>query len=239
MIAHCLFEQSGTFKNEFKKLGFEAYDYDILNEYGQTDYQIDLFEEIRGGYEGKASIFDRMNTDDIILAFFPCTRFECQVQLYFRGLADGQKKWSDLQKLEFSMGLHEELHRNYLLISKLAIICIKKNLKLIIENPITQPHYLTLYWCLQPKVVDKDRTLNGDYMKKPTQYFFINCEPKNNILFEPIEYVPMRNHERLKVTDKSRQTLRSEMHPQYARRFIKQYLIDYETDINALLTGAI
>ena len=49
MIAHCLFEQSGVFKNEFKKLGIEAYDYDILNDYGQTDYQIDLFAEIRGG----------------------------------------------------------------------------------------------------------------------------------------------------------------------------------------------
>jgi hypothetical protein len=29
MIVHCLFEQSGTFKNEFKKLGYEAYDYDM------------------------------------------------------------------------------------------------------------------------------------------------------------------------------------------------------------------
>ena len=66
------------------------------------------------------------------------------------------------------MTLHEELHRNYLLISQLAVLCIRKNLRLIIENPITQPHYLTLYWCLQPKVIDKDRTLNGDYMKKPT-----------------------------------------------------------------------
>ena len=27
MTAHCLFEQSGTFKNEFKKLGIEALDY--------------------------------------------------------------------------------------------------------------------------------------------------------------------------------------------------------------------
>lgn len=44
-----LFEQSGTFKNEFKKLGIEAYDYDILNDYGETDYQLDLFAEIRGG----------------------------------------------------------------------------------------------------------------------------------------------------------------------------------------------
>lgn len=49
MKIHCLFEQSGTFKNEFKKLGYEAYDYDILNDYGETDHQIDLFSEISGG----------------------------------------------------------------------------------------------------------------------------------------------------------------------------------------------
>ena len=49
MKAHCLFEQSGTFKNEFKKLGIESFDYDIQNEYGQTDFVIDLFSEIVGG----------------------------------------------------------------------------------------------------------------------------------------------------------------------------------------------
>ena len=48
MIVHCLFEQSGTFKNEFRKLGYEAYDYDIQNAFGQTDYVIDLFSEIGG-----------------------------------------------------------------------------------------------------------------------------------------------------------------------------------------------
>ena len=30
MIAHLLFEQSGTFRDEFRKLGIEAYDYDII-----------------------------------------------------------------------------------------------------------------------------------------------------------------------------------------------------------------
>lgn len=49
MRFHCLFEQSGTFKNEAKKLGYEAYDYDIQNEFGETDFQIDLFKQIRGG----------------------------------------------------------------------------------------------------------------------------------------------------------------------------------------------
>ena len=57
---HCFFEQSGTFKNEFRKLGYEAYDYDILNDFNETDYVMDLFKEINNGYEGKESIFDNI-----------------------------------------------------------------------------------------------------------------------------------------------------------------------------------
>lgn len=57
---HCFFEQSGTFKNEFIKLGIPAEDYDIQNEFGQTDYVIDLFVEIEKGYANEASIFDNI-----------------------------------------------------------------------------------------------------------------------------------------------------------------------------------
>lgn len=47
---HCFFEQSGTFKNEFIKLGIPSLDYDILDDFGETDKMMDLFEEItRGG----------------------------------------------------------------------------------------------------------------------------------------------------------------------------------------------
>lgn len=52
MRVHCLFEQSGTFKNEFKKLGYEAFDYDILNDFKETDFVIDLYKEIEGGMKG-------------------------------------------------------------------------------------------------------------------------------------------------------------------------------------------
>ena len=48
MKVYCLFEQSGTFRDQFRNLGYEAYDYDIDNQFGKTDYQIDLFQEIRG-----------------------------------------------------------------------------------------------------------------------------------------------------------------------------------------------
>jgi len=225
MIAHCMFEQSGTFKNEFIKLGIQAYDYDILNDYGQTDFVIDLFKEIEGGYNGEASIFDKISSDDIIFAFFPCTRFEAKIPLGFRGEMYQQKKWDDIRKLEYSMQLHQELHRNYILISKLVVVAIRKNLRLVIENPYTQPHYLTTYWCIKPKIIDKDRRANGDYMNKPTQFFFIGFNPKDNLIFEPIDYVEKRTIDTVKG-DKSRQVLRSEMHPQYANRFIRQYLID-------------
>ena len=47
---HCFFEQSGTFKNEFKKLGIPAEDYDIQNNFNQTDHVIDLFSEIDRAY---------------------------------------------------------------------------------------------------------------------------------------------------------------------------------------------
>ena len=109
MKAHCLFEQSGTFKNEFKKLGIEAYDYDILNDFGQTDYQIDLFDEIWGGYENEPSIFDTFTSDDVILAFFPCIRFENQIMLSFRGQAKQMKEWSMKQKMLYDMNMLEEV----------------------------------------------------------------------------------------------------------------------------------
>ena len=48
---HCFFEQSGTFKNEFIKLGIPAEDYDIQDNFGQTDHVIDLFDHIEREYD--------------------------------------------------------------------------------------------------------------------------------------------------------------------------------------------
>ena len=56
----CFFEQSGTFKNEFKKLGYDAVDVDIQNNFDETDYQIDFFAEIENEYDCKPSIYDKI-----------------------------------------------------------------------------------------------------------------------------------------------------------------------------------
>ena len=174
-------------------------------------------------------MFDAIRFDDIILAFFPCTRFEARVPLLFRGEQYQQKNWTDEKKLEYDIRLHDELHMLYTLLCKLCIVAIRKGLRMVIENPYTQPHYLTTYWCLKPSVIDKDRTNDGDYYKKPTQYWFINCKPAFNLVMEPLEYVPRKTVSRAKGTDQySRQTERSMMHPQYARRFIKKYILEEE-----------
>ena len=235
MIAHCLFEQSGTFKNEFKKLGYEAYDYDIQNEFGETDYVIDLFAEIEGGYQGKPSIFDNISQDDLILAFFPCIRFENQIMLWFRGQNYGQRNWSIEKKMEHDMKLLSELKEMYDMVNKLFILCMRKGLKLIMENPYSEEHFLRRYWCYIPSIIDKDRRENGDYYKKPTQYWFLNCEPKNNFIFEAITYNAIDCKDAIESMNKSHyektgsktcKEARSMIHPDYANRFIRQYLIE-------------
>ena len=235
MRVHCLFEQSGTFKNEFKKLGYEAYDYDIQNAFGQTDYVIDLFSEIVGAYDGKESIFDRIKKDDLILAFFPCVRFENQIMLSFRGQKHGMESWSIRQKMEHDMKLLSEVKHMYDLVNKMFIVCMDKGLKLVMENPYSEEHFLRRYWCFQPSIIDKDRRINGDYFKKPTQYWFLNIEPKNNLVFEPLEHFDFDSSDRIrlmtkedadKIGAKTIKQARSMIHPQYANRFIRQYLIN-------------
>lgn len=225
---HCFFEQSGTFKNEFRKLGFEAYDYDILNDFGETDYQIDLFAEIDKGYDGEASIFDRIAETDLILAFFPCIRFEAKVPLLFRGENAGQKTWNNVKKLEYSMKLNIEQSRLYVLICKLFVIATKRGLQMLVENPSTQPHYLTTYFPIRPSIIDSNRTDRGDYYKKPTQYWFVNREVHNNLVFEPMDYVETQTIEKAHKMKKgkNRTVMRSLIHPQYANRFIREFILD-------------
>ena len=228
MKYHCFFEQSGTFKNEFKKLGYKSYDYDILNDFGETDYIIDLYDEIEKGYLGLNSIFDKMNKEnDMIIAFFPCIRFEEQIQLHYRGTSFQQKDWNQENKLQYNLKLHKELSNLYELITKMAIVCIRGNIPLIIENPYSSNHYLVKYWSIPYTILDNDRTTRGDYYKKPTQYWFINCEPKYNFIFEPLKLVERKKITALKKDGGVNDTVeRSMIHPQYANRFIREFILD-------------
>lgn len=173
-------------------------------------------------------MFDKIKNDDVVMAFFPCTRFECQVKLFFSGDANQQKNHDDVQKLEYAMKMHDELHELYVLICKLFVVAFKKGIRMVVENPANQPHYLTSYFPIKPAMIDKDRSANGDYYKKPTQYWFINCKPQTNMLLESYEWRSPITWSSPSINGKSRTTSRSMIHPSYARRFIYNYILTKE-----------
>ncbi len=218
---YCFFEQSGTFKNEFRKLGFLSEDYDILNDFGETDHVIDLFEQITNAYNGVESIFDDILPSDLIFAFFPCTRFEDQILLQFRGQGSTIRTNTDLQKLEYDLRLHRELSLFYEMVTKLVIVCLRCGLKLVIENPYSAQHYLVRYWSLPSTFVDYDRTLRGDKFRKPTQYWFVNCKPSYNVIFES----QIIHKEYKTIISCSNKVDRSMITSEYANRFIREFLL--------------
>ena len=231
----CFFEQSGTFKNEFIKLGINAEDYDILDDFGETDHKTDLFGEIEKAFDNLPSLFDEVDKDDLIIAFFPCIRFENQIMLHFRGQTHQQENCSLEDKMLLDMRLMSELSEMYYLINKMFLVCMRRGIRLIVENPYSEEHFLRRYWCLPPSIIDRDRRDNGDYYKKPTQYWFVNCEPEQNLLWEPLPMnalaVGNANRDAKKeiweVTGaKNKKVSRSMIHPTYANRFIRQFIID-------------
>ena len=220
---HCFFEQSGRFKNEFRSLGFEAWDYDIQNEFNETDFVIDLFSEIEKAYANQLSVFDDIKQEDTIIAFFPCTRFEDQVQMHFRGTAFQMRKYTNEQKLEIDLKLHKELSKFYEIITKLAIVCLRRKIPLIIENPYSTTHYLTKYWAIPSTFVDKDRTARGDYYEKPTQYWFIGLKPSYNMILEAYTWNKKKN-----IIHTHSKTERSLISKEYANRFIREFILSKE-----------
>ena len=223
---HCFFEQSGTFKNEFIKLGIPANDYDIQNNFGETDHVIDLFAEIENAYGGGQSVFDSISCDDLIIAFFPCIYFCANNAMWFNGksIEYKQREFNDVQMIEFVLERSKERERFYELLLKLFLVCSRNNLRLIVENPYVQPHYLRNNFPFEPKIIDNNRRLRGDYFTKPTQYWFYNCEP-TYLITESIQ----KEKKRVQLISGSNGGLcnetRSMITKDYARNFICDFIL--------------
>lgn len=225
---HCFFEQSGTFKNEFKKLGYEAVDVDIQNNFGETDHVVDLFGEIEAAYDGKPSIFDNIKREDLIMAFFPCINFCDAKTMIFKGVSIFQKKWSLGKIMDENIEFAREREKFYELLLMLVSICAHRGLRLIIENPWNNSGetYLQRNF-IKPTIIDKDRTLRGDVFVKPTAYWFVNCENTIGFSYQKdkevkIVYKTKDNH---KVETGTCSEARSMIHPDYARNFICDFIL--------------
>lgn len=229
---HCMFEQSGTFKNEFKKLGYEAFDYDIQNNFGETDYVIDLFNEIDNAYDNKPSIFDNITPDDLIVAFFPCIYFcGSSNPILFNGTGY-HKPILETIPLIIERSINRE--RFYELLLKFIHVVYKLNLRMVFENPYDDSMcYLKNNFIAKPSVWDRNRMLRGDWFVKPTGYWFFNCEPTQGFSsqFDKDQKV-IRQLPSGKAGLCSEE--RSMISPDYARNWICDFVLGKKQDIGQL-----
>lgn len=223
---HCFFEQSGTFKNEFIKLGIPAFDYDLQDHFGETDYQVDLFQAIEDAYDGKPSLFDNITKDDLIMAFFPCIYFETMSMLYFSFESLNNRHKKKYERIADAIERLQERNKFHTLLYKLTYIVEKNGLRLIIENPATKPHYLIdTQNYPRPTIIDKNRMLRGDYFKKPTAYWYVNCKPTYG--FSPQKDKKQKIINNCKGSGKAGlcSEERSMISPDYARNFICDFIL--------------
>ena len=225
---HLMFEQSGVFKNEFKKLGYEAFDYDIQNEFNETDYVIDLFKEIENAYDNKPSIFDNITSDDLIMAFFPCIYFTGYSNpRYFTLSNNNYKNLTLREKLDKIIKRGKDRQYFYEMVQKMVGVCLLRNLRLIIENPWSSngAHYLKDNFFKNPDLIDNNRTLRGDDFVKPTGYWFFNCEPTFGYSLEPNKKIKTVWGQRHPQGGGICSTERSIINPKYARNFICDFIL--------------
>ena len=233
---HCFFEQSGTFKNEFKKLGYEAYDYDIQNNFGETDYVIDLFKEIENAYDNKPSVFDKITNGDLVIAFFPCIYFEALQMTYYTFDCINLRGKNKKQQYDIVIERIKNRELFLIILYKLCGISETKGLRLIIENPATKPHYLlhTQNFIKEPSFIDKNRMLRGDYFKKPTAYWFFNCEPTYGCSYQNDKEQKIISSCKGGIMAGMCSTERSMISPDYAKNFICDFILGKQQNISQL-----
>jgi hypothetical protein len=133
------------------------------------------------------------------------------------------KNYAKLQHGErISKILERAKNREYFyeLIIKLVAIVQERGLRLIIENPWQQPHFLYQNFLFLPSYIDKDRTRRGDYFVKPTAYWFVGCEPTDGFTMQKDKEVRTVYSCKRGVHAGVCSEERSMISPDYARNFI-------------------
>ena len=222
---HCFFEQSGTFKREFIKLGIPAEDYDIQNNFGETDHTDDLFKAIEDAYDEKPSLFDNITPDDLIVAFFPCIFFSALSQMAMYWTCVNYRKKTTKEATDLILERSHNRETFFRLAVKMLAVAKMRGLRLIMENPWSEQTFLKANFVMSPTIVDMDRSKRGDWFKKPTAYFFINCEPTNGFTRQQTKNVRASHDEKPGSRAGICSEARSMISPDYARNWICDFVL--------------
>lgn len=116
----------------------------------------------------------------------------------------------------------------------MAHIVYSRNLRLIFENPFSPLSYLDNNFLFAPQVYDTNRLLRGDFFKKPTAYWFLNCKQTYGESYQQdkkqkiIRKIPGAKGDGLCSEE------RSMISPDYARNFICDFILGKEQDFGQM-----
>lgn len=136
-------------------------------------------------------------------------------------------KWEEKKRFDYMIEKNQNRAKMFELLLKLCGIAMVKGIRLVFENPYSINTYLKQNVFLKkPDVVDNNRQVRGDYFRKPTAYWFFNCEPTYGMSCEKSkeekrDIVHCKKSPQKGVCSEER----SMMSPTYARNFICDFII--------------
>lgn len=160
------------------------------------------------------------------MAFFPCIYFSALSQM---AMSFGYRNYRKLGIGERARKILERSSSRGRFF-RLAVMMIAeaeaRGLRLIMENPWSEQTFLKANFVAPPTLVDGDRTMRGDYYRKPTAYWFVNCEPSMAFASEQ-NGKERRSIMNARPSDKAGvcSTERSMISSDYARNFICDFIL--------------
>lgn len=169
------------------------------------------------------------------MAFFPCIYFSSFSQMDMCWTAVNNRSRDLKVATDDILERSKERERFYALAIKMLAVAQIRGIRLIMENPWSMQTYLKANFVLPPTFIDRDRSIRGDNFKKPTAYWYINCEPTHGFT----EQKPATTKRILDTKSASKKGLcseeRSMISPDYARNFICDFILGKE-QVNSQLS---
>ena len=170
--------------------------------------------------------------EDLIMAFFPCIYFSDMSQILHTWGA--YPKYDTKKATDIILDRSEKRQAFYKLCVKMLAVAKMKGIRLVKENPWGTQSFLRNDFITPPALIDKNRNLRGDVFRKPTAYWFINCEPTYGSSLQQ-NCKPLRVKKDVAagnggICNKDR----SMISPDYARNFICDFIIGKEQNISQM-----
>ena len=177
-------------------------------------------------WEG-GEIFKNIKENDLVLAFFPCIYFCEASQCAFHLWHFNYRTWTEEAKIAKILEREKKRTEYYSRLIKLVGVCLSRKIRIIIENPWSGVGYLNNNFLKEPSIIDMDRTRRGDFYKKPTAFWFFNCEPSNGCSFQktPINKIKTIRNSKSATKAGLCSEERSLISTDYARNFICDFVL--------------